>query len=122
MAAPKPTPQVDTAAQRFKALTVGKTVVMGRKTWDSLPRKPLPERDNVVVTRDPAWCAQGARAVHGLADALAGDVMVIGGADIYEAVLPRATPCQSSSTATLVMPVLPLSHNKVESRAPGRKS
>ena len=76
--------------KRFKALTMGKTVVMGRKTWDSLPRKPLPGRDNVVVTRDPAWRAEGARVVHDVADALAGEVLVIGGAEIYHAALPLA--------------------------------
>ena len=46
--------------KRFKALTLGKTVVMGRKTWDSLPRKPLPERKNIVITRDSGWQAPGA--------------------------------------------------------------
>jgi dihydrofolate reductase len=76
--------------KRFKALTLGKKVVMGRKTWDSLPRKPLPGRDNVVVTRDPAWRADGATAVHGLEAALGGEVMVIGGAEIYRAALPFA--------------------------------
>ena len=47
---------------RFKALTTGHAVVMGRKTWDSLPDRfrPLPGRANVVVTRDPDWSAQGA--------------------------------------------------------------
>jgi dihydrofolate reductase len=80
--------------KRFKAMTVGKTVVMGRKTWDSLPRKPLPERDNVVVTRQADWQAQGARVVRSLDAALAetrGAVMVIGGAEIYRAALPKAT-------------------------------
>ena len=46
--------------KRFKALTMGKTVVMGRKTWDSLPKKPLPDRRNIVVTRQPGWKAEGA--------------------------------------------------------------
>ncbi|HMH64254.1 MAG TPA: dihydrofolate reductase, partial [Rhizomicrobium sp.] len=46
--------------KRFKALTIGHTVVMGRKTWDSLPRKPLPGRINVVVTRQEGWQAEGA--------------------------------------------------------------
>src|ERR1700760_1041119 len=78
--------------KRFKALTLGKTVVMGRKTWDSLPRKPLPGRRNVVVTRRPDWQAEGA-ATASLSDALQmdGDVMVIGGAEIYAAALPLAT-------------------------------
>jgi len=80
--------------KRFKALTLGKTVMMGRKTWDSLPRKPLPGRDNVVITRDAAWKADGALVAPSPKAALAaatGDVMVIGGAQIYRAFLPDAT-------------------------------
>src|SRR3954468_17392566 len=76
--------------KRFKALTIGKRIVMGRKTWDSLPRKPLPGRDNVVVTRDAGWRAEGAGVVHRVEDALGGEVMVIGGAEIYRAALPFA--------------------------------
>jgi dihydrofolate reductase len=81
--------------KRFKALTVGKTVVMGRKTWDSLPRKPLPDRVNIVVTRQPDWSAEGAVTAASLDDALAkaqkaADVMVIGGGEIYRAALARA--------------------------------
>ena len=79
--------------KRFKALTLGHTVVMGRKTWDSLPDKnrPLPERRNVVVTRDAAWAAQGAQRAT-LENALAeeGEIFVIGGAEIYRAALSRA--------------------------------
>ena len=57
----------------FKELTLGDTVVMGRKTWDALdPRfRPLPGRRNIVVTRDPEWSADGAEVVHSLDDALA---------------------------------------------------
>ena len=81
--------------KRFKALTVGKTVVMGRKTWDSLPRKPLPDRVNIVVTRQPDWSAEGAVTASSLDDALAkaqkpAEVMVIGGGEIYRAALARA--------------------------------
>lgn len=81
--------------KRFKALTVGKTVVMGRKTWDSLPRKPLPDRANIVVTRQTGWSAAGAVTASSLDDALdkagnADDVMVIGGGEIYRAALARA--------------------------------
>jgi dihydrofolate reductase len=79
--------------KRFKALTMGKAVVMGRRTWDSLPRKPLPGRDNIVITRDGGWKADGAIAAASPGAALAlakGDVMVIGGAQIYRAFLPRA--------------------------------
>jgi dihydrofolate reductase len=80
--------------KRFKALTLGHTVVMGRKTWDSLPKKPLPGRINVVVTRQNDWQAEGAVIAHSLGQATAGTsgtVMVIGGAEIYERALPLAT-------------------------------
>ena len=78
--------------KRFKQLTMGKPVIMGRKTWDSLPKKPLPGRDNIVVTRQKGWSAEGAIAMHSLAEALArdGDVSVIGGGEIYREALPRA--------------------------------
>ena len=77
--------------KRFKALTLGHAVVMGRKTWDSLPPKnrPLPGRRNLVVTRDTNWRADGAERVT-LEAVLAGDVFVIGGAEIYRAALPLA--------------------------------
>ncbi|HJR57385.1 MAG TPA: dihydrofolate reductase [Rhizomicrobium sp.] len=79
--------------KRFKALTLGHTVVMGRKTWDSLPVKnrPLPGRRNLVVTRDANWRAEGAQAM-ALEAALnsGGDIFVIGGGEIYRAALPLA--------------------------------
>jgi dihydrofolate reductase len=80
--------------KRFKALTLGHTVVMGRKTWDSLPKKPLPGRINVVVTRQKDWQAEGAVTASSLGQATAGTsgtVMVIGGAEIYERALPMAS-------------------------------
>ena len=57
----------------FRRQTLGCPVVMGRKTWDSLPARfrPLPGRDNIVVTRQPGWDAAGARVAHTLTDALA---------------------------------------------------
>jgi dihydrofolate reductase len=81
--------------KRFKQLTTGKPVVMGRKTWDSLPKKPLPERTNIVVTRQPGWKGEGAIAASSLDDALAraaqaAEVMVIGGAEIYRVALAKA--------------------------------
>lgn len=80
--------------KRFKRLTLGKTVLMGRKTWTSLGR-PLPERSNWVLTRDPAFAAAGARVFHDLDQALAahqaGDLMIIGGAELYRQTLPLAT-------------------------------
>jgi dihydrofolate reductase len=85
---------------RFRALTSGHPVVMGRRTWDSLPRKPLPGRTNVVVTRNTAWSPDDDAAVvaHSLHQALAvaeaapgGDVVwVIGGGQVYEEALPLA--------------------------------
>jgi dihydrofolate reductase len=79
--------------KHFKALTLGKTVLMGRKTWDSLGR-PLPQRDNWVLTRDLGFSAGGCRVFHCLDDALAvhadGELMVIGGAELYRQALPLA--------------------------------
>ncbi|MFY9512512.1 MAG: dihydrofolate reductase [Rubrivivax sp.] len=80
----------------FRATTTGHPVIMGRKTWDSLPAKfrPLPGRRNIVVTRNAAWQAEGAEAVHTPQAALqrvpTGRVFVIGGADLYAAALPLA--------------------------------
>ena len=81
--------------KRFRRLTLEKPVVMGRKTWDSLPKKPLERRTNIVVTRQPDWQGVGALAASSLDDAIAKaaqapDVMVIGGAQIYRAALPNA--------------------------------
>lgn len=80
--------------KRFKAMTMGHTLVMGRKTWESLPKRPLPGRVNVVVTRQQNWQAEGAVTASSLGQATAGTsgtVMVIGGAEIYERALPMAS-------------------------------
>ena len=81
----------------FRELTMGHPVVMGRRTWESLPDqfRPLPGRGNVVVTRNPDWSAQGADRVGSLEEALdllesAPRVFVIGGGEIYAAALPYA--------------------------------
>lgn len=81
---------------RFKDLTMGHTVVMGRRTWESLPRsvRPLPGRRNVVLSRDPGYRAAGADVVGGIEDALAGDIWVIGGSEVYHLALPYATHCE----------------------------
>lgn len=82
--------------KRFKQLTLGHAVLMGRKTWESLPEKfrPLPGRQNIVMTRDDAYRAEGAVVVHSLAEAIAAAgstaVFVIGGADIYGQTLTQA--------------------------------
>jgi dihydrofolate reductase len=74
--------------KRFKELTMGKPVIMGRKTWDSLPRKPLPGRINIVITRQKGFKAEGAIVAGTVNGALhhagyAPEVCVIGGAEIY---------------------------------------
>ncbi|MCV7222438.1 dihydrofolate reductase [Mycolicibacterium elephantis] len=82
---------------RFKELTIGHTVVMGRLTWESLPAKvrPLPGRRNVVLTRRADYVADGADVVAGLDAALTGETSwVIGGAEVYAAALPLATRCE----------------------------
>lgn len=79
---------------RFRALTTGSTVVMGRRTWESLPPRfrPLPDRDNVVLTTDASYDAPGAEVVTSLDAALdrRGDVWVAGGGAVYVAAMPRA--------------------------------
>ena len=85
--------QLSEDMQRFKALTLGHTVVMGRKTWESLPAKfrPLPGRRNVVVSRNSAYQAVGATVTHSLEEAISvvgnESMFVIGGAEIYNQAL-----------------------------------
>lgn len=91
--------------QRFKAITIGKPCIMGRKTWESLPLRPLPGRLNVVLTRDEGWGedgqAKGALVCQTLDEAIeiareqaeddgVDEICVIGGAGLFEAALPRA--------------------------------
>ncbi|WP_299595030.1 dihydrofolate reductase [uncultured Microbulbifer sp.] len=86
--------------QFFKRTTMGKPIVMGRKTFESIGR-PLPGRPNIVITRNPQWGADGVTVVSSLASALdaasrdagrdgADEVMVIGGAEIYRQAMPLA--------------------------------
>jgi dihydrofolate reductase len=79
--------------KRFKAFTLGKTVLMGRKTFESIGR-PLHGRDNLVLTRDRRWLASGVIVVHSVEQALtrAGDkeLVAIGGAQIYRLLMPFA--------------------------------
>ena len=78
----------------FKRTTSGHTIIMGRKTFESIGR-PLPNRRNIVVTRNPAWQHAGVEAVLALSDAIAlageGECFVIGGGQIYAAALPLAS-------------------------------
>lgn len=79
--------------RRFKRLTLGHVVLMGRKTWESLGR-PLPQRDNWVLTRDPAYAPAGARVFARLEEALTAagtePIYIIGGGDLYRQALPLA--------------------------------
>ena len=79
--------------KHFKRLTLGHPIVMGRRTWESLPGI-LPERRHVVVTRDPTYRAPGAEVVHSLDEAVVAaggdEVLVVGGADLYAQALPLA--------------------------------
>ena len=81
----------------FRELTMGHPVVMGRRTWDSIPDRfrPLPGRRNVVVSRNAVWAAEGAERAASLEEALrllgdTAEVFVIGGAEIFAAALPLA--------------------------------
>ncbi len=80
--------------KRFKALTMGKPILMGRRTFDSIG-KPLPGRTNLVLTRSLEWSTPGAVVVHSLDEAVAragaaAELVVIGGAEVYRLTLPRA--------------------------------
>jgi dihydrofolate reductase len=76
----------------FKRTTTGRPIVMGRKTYESIGR-PLPKRRNIVLTRDPSWSADHVEVIHHPSDLenlpdLAGQVFIIGGAEVYAAFLP----------------------------------
>lgn len=86
--------------QYFKQATMGKSIIMGRRTHESIGR-PLPGRSNIVVTRDPAWSAEGVSVVHSLEEAFeqaerqalidgTEECVVIGGAQLYAEALPEA--------------------------------
>ena len=74
--------------KRFKALTTGNTILMGKKTWESLPRRPLPGRTNIVLTDIPGEKIEGAITAYSIEDALSrcdssGEIFIIGGGSIY---------------------------------------
>jgi len=79
--------------KHFKRVTMGKPVVMGRKTWEAIG-KPLPGRQNIVVSRDPAFEASGCEVCgsieHAFETARGSDIMVIGGGELYRMALPLA--------------------------------
>lgn len=87
--------------RHFKALTLGGTVIMGRKTWESLPRRPLPGRLNIVVSSNPAYAPEGALTASSLAEAVEialaslnpdnKKIFIIGGESVYRTSLPYAS-------------------------------
>jgi dihydrofolate reductase len=92
--------RVSSDLKLFRRLTIGKPVIMGRNTWESLPVKPLPGRPNIVITRRRNFHPEGARVVHGLDEALAlgralaketaaDEVAVIGGGEVFAEALRR---------------------------------
>lgn len=91
--------------KRFKAVTMGSAMIMGRRTFDSLPGL-LPGRRHIVLTRDLDWSAEGAEVVHDVQEALAhageGAVTVIGGAEIFAALLPLVTRIELTEVAGAV--------------------
>lgn len=94
---------------RLKRLTTGWPVIMGRKTWDSLPVKfrPLPGRTNIVITRQPDWKDTGAETAASLADALAlcassAEVWILGGAQIYAQAMPLAERIEVTEIAETI--------------------
>ena len=78
----------------FKEITMGKPVIMGRRTWESLPKQPLPGRRNIVITRNPDYAAEGADVAGSIHEALAmcggePEVSIIGGGQVYEQAMDR---------------------------------
>ncbi|HLN20452.1 MAG TPA: dihydrofolate reductase [Bacteroidales bacterium] len=101
--------------KRFKRLTTGKTVIMGKKTWESLPRKPLPNRRNIVITDVPEEKIEGAVMAYSIDEAcnLCGEEenFIIGGGSIYRQFMPLAdrlyiTRVHSTSPADVYFPVI----------------
>lgn len=89
--------RISSDLKRFKAITLGKPVIMGRKTWESLPRRPLPGRVNIVITRDRHYLAEGALMAASIGEALAQarqteseEICVIGGSEVFREMLPLA--------------------------------
>ncbi len=117
--------RLKTDLQMFKALTLGKPIIMGRKTWDSLPTKPLPGRTNIVLSRDGAFEPKGALVCETLDEAVqiareqaedegAEEVCVIGGAAVAQAAFPKArrlylTEVEADPEGDVILPDFDLS-------------
>ncbi|MEF8717323.1 MAG: dihydrofolate reductase [Candidatus Accumulibacter necessarius] len=118
--------------RHFRAMTHGKPVIMGRKTWESLPAafRPLPNRHNIVVSRNPAYRPSGATCASSLAEAIrlagtASEVFVIGGAELYRQTLPLAnrlylTEVAEDRAGDSFFPEVPLAEWREVSRHAGK--
>ncbi|WOZ36352.1 dihydrofolate reductase [Paenibacillus polymyxa] len=114
----------------FKEQTINKTVLMGRKTWESFGGKSLPNRCNVVLTRDESYQAEGAEVIHTLEEGLQlaqqEELMVIGGAEIYSLFWPHAdrlivTRIEETFEGDTTFPDLDWSDWTIVSETPGIK-
>lgn len=102
--------------KRFKRLTLGKTVIMGKRTWDSLPKKPLPGRRNIVITDVPGEKIDNADMAYSINDAIDkcqadDEAFIIGGGSIYRQFMPHAdklyiTHVHSNAAADVYFPVI----------------
>jgi len=109
--------------KRFKRLTYGNTVIMGKKTWESLPRKPLPGRKNVVLTDSPGECIDFSVTAYSIEDALKKceneeEIFVIGGGSVYRQFMPLAdklyiTHVHRKAPADVFFPVIDLNIWKI---------
>lgn len=112
--------------KRFKRLTTGKTVIMGKKTWESLPKRPLPGRRNIVLTDNPTETFEDALAVYSIKDAISKceeseEVFIIGGGSIYRQFMPVAdrlyiTHVHKKTPADVYFPEIDLKLWKVTER------
>ena len=109
--------------KRFKKLTLGNTVIMGKKTWDSLPRRPLPGRKNIVLTDDPNECIDCSVTAYSIEDALSKcekdeEIFIIGGGSVYHQFMPIAdrlyiTHVHKKAQADIFFPEIDLSVWKI---------
>jgi len=108
--------------KHFKSLTMGNTIIMGRKTFEALPKGALPGRKNIVVTRNRSYRAPGAEVAHSLAEALSiapAEAFIIGGAEIYRQALPMADTLHitviddEAANADTFFPAIPLERFRV---------
>jgi dihydrofolate reductase len=102
--------------KRFRRLTMGNTIVMGKRTWESLPKRPLPGRKNVVITDNPNETFEGAVTAYSIEDAMRkcagdGEIFIIGGGSIYRQFMPLAgrlyiTHVHKKTPADVYFPVI----------------